>query len=116
MADKPAPRLKISKIRELLNERNMEEKCVAGLEDCLNATLTIRDEEGKLHVVPDFKTILGAIALGISYTAGKPVEYREILTRNMTTIEDLEKQTQHSPEASRTARQDLKIRNTSPKS
>lgn len=88
----------VGKLAQLMAARNMEEKAIAGLEDCLNATITMKDEDGKLHTMPDFKTILGAITLALAYTAGKPVERREVITRHSTSLDELRKMRQSSPE------------------
>lgn len=98
MSENKPQKQTISNIAKLMQERDLESKAIAGLEDCLNATITMKDEEGKLHTMPDFKTILGAITLTVAYTAGKPVERREIITKHLTTLEDLKAQAKSSPE------------------
>lgn len=97
MSEKLPARPTVSRVAQLLLDRNMEDKAIAGLEDCLNATVTMRNEDGKLETFPDFKTILGAIQLVLAYTIGKPVERREFVTRQVTTLEDLKQQSK-SPE------------------
>ena len=101
MKENNQTKLSVSQIGKFLAERNFEEKCIAGLEDCLSATVTVCGGDGKLCTYPDSKTRLSAITLGLAYTAGKPVERREIMTRTMTTLETLREQTKASPEMRR---------------
>jgi hypothetical protein len=105
MNEKLPAKQTVSNIVKLLQERNMEEKAIAGLDDCLNATITMKDENGVLRTFPDFRTILGAITLAIAYTAGKPVERREVITRHATTLDELKAQAKASPELRRAVRE-----------
>lgn len=84
-----------------LKQRNLEAKAIAGLDDCLEATVTMKDADGTLKTFPDFKTILDAIKTILAYTQGKPVERREIVTRHTTSLDDLRAQAKNSPELRR---------------
>lgn len=87
-----------SELNKGLTTRNLRDKALAGLEDCLNATVTIMGKNGQLHTSPDFKTIIVAVQTALAYTDGKPIERREVITKHMTTLEELKSKAKSSPE------------------
>jgi hypothetical protein len=101
MEPNKAGKLTVSQIGRLLADRNLEEKAINGLEACLQATVTICGADGKLHSNPDFKTRLGAITLIVSYTAGRPIERKEVIVHTTKTLEELRAQAKSSPELTR---------------
>ena len=85
-------------LSRLIRSKNLREKAIVGLEECLDAKMTMKNDEGKIVEYTDFRTILGAITLILAYSDGKPVERREIVTRNMTSLQDLQDKAKKSPE------------------
>ena len=88
-----------SSLNDLLEAKNLLARAVDELERCLEATHSFYDiVTEKVISVPDYRTRLAAVTMVLAYTEGLPVERREMVTRRFTTLEDLEKQTQNSPE------------------
>jgi len=85
-------------LSSLIRSKNLRNKAIVGLEECLDAKMTMKNDEGKIVEYTDFRTILGAITLILAYSDGKPVERREIVTRNMTSLQDLQDKAKKSPE------------------
>lgn len=105
MSENKLPVKTVSNLAKLLKDRNLEEKAIAGLEECLDAKITMKNEDGKIIEYTDYRTILGAIQTVLNYTAGKPIERREVITRHATTLEELQKQAKGSPEFRRVLRE-----------
>ena len=73
---------------------------------CLNATHSFYDViAGEVITFPDYKTRLAAAIIVLAYTDGKPVERREIVQRNVPTLEQLREQARNSPEMQRAVRE-----------
>jgi len=88
-----------SNLNDLLVAKNLQARAVECLERCLSATHSFYDvNTGKMITVPDYKSILVAVQTALAYTDGKPVERREIITRHVSTLEELRAQAKASPE------------------
>jgi hypothetical protein len=92
------PALKAGELASLLAKKNLRTKAIDKLEKCLDATYTMKNEDGKIQTFIDFKTIVAAIQTILNYTDGRPVERREVVTRKATTLEELQAQAKNSPE------------------
>ncbi len=101
----------ISELAKQLSAADLRSKAVAALERGLFAKSKIYDFRNKQMVTcDDFKTQVAAATVLLAYTDGKPIERREIVQRNVSTLEDLRKRAKASPELRRAVRDLLEER------
>lgn len=88
-----------STLAKAIQDRDLETKALDALEECLSAECRVYDiAQKELVVYADGKTRLGA-AMGIlAYSAGKPIERKEIITHNADSVEALMARVKSSPE------------------
>lgn len=91
--------LPTSNLVKEIQSRDLERKALDALEECLQAECVMFDKNtGSVVTVADGKTRLGA-ALGVlAYSAGKPVERKEIITHSADSVEGLMARVKSSPE------------------
>lgn len=91
-----------------IQDRDLEKKALDTLEECLGAESRVYDMSAKeLVTYADGKTRLGA-AMGIlAYSAGKPIERKEIISSNADSLESVMKRIQSSPELRKAMREVL---------
>ena len=95
-----------SNLDDLLEAKNLRTRAVEALERCLEATHSFYDIiTEKVITFPDYKTRLAAVIIVLAYTEGRPVERREIVQRNVPTLEQLREQARNSPEMQRALRE-----------
>jgi len=86
-------------LADLLAAKNLRTRAVEALERGLEATHDFYDlDSGQIIQRPDYKTQLAAAIAALAYTDGRPVERRELITRKVSTLEDLRAKAKQSPE------------------
>lgn len=95
-------------LAKAIQDRDLETKALDALEECLSAECRVYDiAQKELVVYADGKTRLGA-AMGIlAYSAGKPIERKEVFTHNADSIEALTSRVKSSPELRKALREML---------
>lgn len=97
------------KLSILLENAGLRAKAVSALEEGLAATKTYWDGVAKqMRIEPDWKT-RAAVAVDIlSFTDGRPVERKEIVTFAIDSLDEMQKRIQQSPAAQSAIRRLLK--------
>jgi hypothetical protein len=99
MTHNQGPEASSSSLSDLLEEKNLRTKAVEALERGLEATSRFYDVINDTFIdVPDHRIRLAAAMAALAYTDGRPVERRELITRNVSTLEDLRAKAKQSPE------------------
>ena len=99
MTHNQEPEVRSLNLDDLLAAKNLRTRAVEAIERCLEATNDFFDmETGQIIHFPDYKTQLAAAIVALAYTDGRPAERREIITRNVSTLEDLRDRAKNSPE------------------
>lgn len=91
-----------------IQTRELERKALDALEECLEAESMMFDKSsGCVEKIADGKTRLGAAQTILAYSAGKPIERKEIISSNADSIESVMKRIQTSPELRKAMREVL---------
>jgi hypothetical protein len=87
-----------SNLAKEIHARDLERKAIDTLEECLKAEVAICDKGAGVRILPDGKTRLNA-ALGIlAYSAGRPIERKEIVQMTLDSTESYLDRIRKSPE------------------